>query len=139
MASVVIDSVKDSGERQEFTTGAVRDTQGKKGFFYLLPMVSLFLVSRVYEDGATKYAARNWEKGIPISRFIDSAMRHLAKYMDGHRDEPHLSQAAWNILGALWTAAKIHLSLLPKELNDLPNNAAPLSPHEEESLKTWTA
>ena len=116
--------IKDSGERQKFETGAQRDIQGGKGFFHLLPFAALFLVSRIYEDGAIKYEARNWEKGIPLSRYVDSAIRHLSKYMDGMRDEPHLSQAGWNILCAIWTAAKIHIGFLPKELNDLPHKCS---------------
>lgn len=127
--------LKDSGERQKFTTGAVRDIQTGKGLFSLLPSLALFLVARVYEDGAKKYGRDNWKKGIPISRFIDSALRHLHKYLDGLRDEPHLSQAAWNILGALWTAAMVQTGQLPKELNDVSEPA--VSPHEQQSLATW--
>ena len=114
--------LKDSGTRQNFSTGAVRDAQENKGMFHLLPYVAVFLLARIYEMGAKKYAARNWEKGMPISRYIDSAQRHLAKYMIGMRDEPHLSMAAWNIIGALHTAVQVYLGRLPAEFNDLPNH-----------------
>ena len=30
-----------------------------------------------YQNGAKKYAKNNWRKGQPISRYYDSAMRHL--------------------------------------------------------------
>ena len=60
-------------------------------------------VSKHYEDGCRKYGERNWEKGIPLHSFIDSALRHLFKYVNGERDEPHDRAFVWNILGAAWT------------------------------------
>jgi hypothetical protein len=115
-------NLKDSGERQEFSTGAVRDTQGGKGRYDLLPASAIFAIARVFEEGAIKYKARNFEKGIPLSRFIDSGLRHIFKHLEGYRDEPHMAQAAWNILAYIHTATMIERGLLPEELNDLPNH-----------------
>ena len=56
-----------------------------------------------YKNGALKYAERNWEKGLPIHSFIDSAIRHLCKEILGWTDEPHLIACAWNVVGALYT------------------------------------
>lgn len=36
-------------------------------------------VAKHFEDGAKKYGDRNWEKGIPCDRYIDSAVRHYCK------------------------------------------------------------
>ena len=71
-------------------------------------------VSKHYEDGATKYSERNWEKGIPVHCYIDSAVRHLLKYIRGDKDEPHHRAFVWNILGAIWTVRN------RPECNDLP-------------------
>lgn len=60
-------------------------------------------VSKHYEDGAKKYAERNWEKGIPLHCYIDSGVRHYLKYRRGDVDEPHDRAFLWNMLGALWT------------------------------------
>lgn len=60
-------------------------------------------VSMHYKQGALKYGERNWEKGIPLHSFIDSAVRHLLKHIDGCTDERHDRAFVWNILGALWT------------------------------------
>ena len=68
-----------------------------------------------YKNGALKYAERNWEKGLPIHSFIDSAIRHLCKEILGWADEPHLIACAWNVVGALYT-----LETYPW-LQDLPN------------------
>ena len=57
----------------------------------------------MYETGCEKYGARNWEMGIPIRTYLDSAARHLAKAISGHVDEPHLPMAMWNIACAIQT------------------------------------
>ena len=106
--------IKDSGERTRFDTGAVRDMHTGKGRMDLLPWEALVEVSKHCEEGALKYGERNCEKGIPIHSLIDSAFRHLAKYMMGMKDEPHLRAAAWNILFALYMEIK------HPELQDIP-------------------
>lgn len=60
-------------------------------------------VSKQYEDGAKKYGEHNWEKGIPLHCYLDSAVRHFIKFVDMWDDEPHDRAFVWNILGALWT------------------------------------
>lgn len=60
-------------------------------------------VAKHYEDGAKKYAERNWEQGIPLHCYIDSAIRHYLKFMRGDTDEPHDRAFLWNMLGAIWT------------------------------------
>lgn len=56
-----------------------------------------------YEAGCKKYGDRNWEKGIPIIVYLDSAGRHFLKYMDGWKDERHDRAVVWNLLCAMWT------------------------------------
>lgn len=93
--------IKDSGNRREFETGAVRDIQEGKGRCDLMPWAALMEVSKHCENGAKKYGEHNVDKGLPTSSFMDSAVRHLAKHIDGWTDEPHLIAAAWNILWAI--------------------------------------
>lgn len=111
--------VKDSGERHEFETGSVRDTREGKGRYDLITTIGLHRLARHYENGARKYGERNWEKGQPISRYIDSAIRHLYSYLAGDRSEDHLAAAAWNALGAAHTEEQVKVGALPAELNDL--------------------
>jgi len=110
--------IKDSGNRREFGTGAVRDMQEGKGRCDLLPAVAILRLARHFENGCKKYGDRNWEKGIPIHSFIDSAIRHLMKYLDGQVDEDHLCAAAWNCICAMWTEEK------HPELQDIPSRVA---------------
>ena len=151
-------TIKDSGNRTKFETGAVRDIQQGKGRFDLMPldiMSEVFAVefadafeegsiayvlgdvagfqrtgdehwlciaiahysqavhfslptlmldvAKHFENGALKYGERNWQKGIPISRYIDSALRHLMKDCAGETDEDHAAAFVWNCMCAAWT------------------------------------
>lgn len=137
---------------KEFQTGAVRDTGGK-GRMDLLPWSALLRVSRHMEDaikpdpetGKPHYPERNWEKGLPLHTMIDSAFRHLAKYVDGMDDEDHLCAAATNLLMAMWMEEK------RPDMNDIPSRShgepflgpsdteEPLEPvHEGESQEEAT-
>ena len=91
--------IKDSGERRVFSTGGVRDMSAGKGRMDLLPWAAIMEVSKHAENGAVKYGEHNADGyGLPTHSFADSAMRHLAKYLDGWDDEPHAVAAAWNML-----------------------------------------
>lgn len=123
----------------EYQTGAVRDTGGK-GRMDLLPMCALIRISKHMEDaikpdpetGVPHYPERNWEKGIPIHSMIDSAFRHLAKYVDGMNDEDHLCAAATNLLMAMWTEEKLpNMQDIPTRI--LYNNEA-LSPYARRTI-----
>lgn len=81
--------IKDSGERTEFETGAKRDMHAGKGRMDLLPWYGIMEVSKHCEEGALKYGEHNVDKGIPLHSLLDSAARHLAKYMVGMDDEDH--------------------------------------------------
>lgn len=60
-------------------------------------------VSKHFEEGCNKYGERNWEKGIPLHCYIDSAIRHYLKFSRGDTDERHDRAFVWNILCATWT------------------------------------
>lgn len=83
------------------------------------PITGFLEVSKHYEDGALKYAERNFEKGIPLHCFIDSAVRHYLKMQRGDDDEPHDRAFVWNILGAIW------MHVHHPELIDLPFRERP--------------
>ncbi len=112
-------TVKDSGERQVFATGAQRDAQVGKGRFDLLPAQAMTRLAVHFEKGAAKYGDNNYLKGIPLRRYLDSAMRHMFKYMQGLDDEDHLVAAAWNLVACLETESRIRHDALPKNLADI--------------------
>lgn len=112
--------LKDSGKRRRFTTGAVRDATIDKGAFHLLPIIGVLRGALQMQRGAKKYAARNWEKGLPLSTYMDSGLRHAFCVLAGFQDEPHLDGAIWNFMCLAETRERIRLGLLPAHLDDLP-------------------
>ena len=144
--------IQDSGNRQTFNTGAVRDIQEGKGRPILMPLevasammgghltggdcilfdlhaflkfkksrhlyaalhnfaslayegkteTMLLEVSKHFEEGARKYGPDNWRKGLPLSCYLDSAIRHYLKYKRGDKDEPHDRAFVWNLMCCIW-------------------------------------
>ena len=113
-------AMKDSGERRAFATGAVRDAAVGKPRPELISPIATERLAAWLARGASKYEARNWEKGIPLSVSLGSLMRHLGKIQMHRRDEDHFAAAYCNVMFLLHTDAMIRVGLLPKELNDLP-------------------
>lgn len=99
--------IKKGLNEQTFSTGAVRsacDENGnRKGRMDLLPWEAIRLLSIHCENGVVEagHAEHNVDLGIPQHSLIDSATRHIAKYLSGWKDEDHLVSAAWNIMFAL--------------------------------------
>ncbi len=87
---------KDSGKREEFSSGAKRDTQDGKPRFDLIPPRPMRRLAQLYARGAEKYGESNWTKGMPLSRYQSSMERHLDQWKDGEKDEDHLIAAIWN-------------------------------------------
>lgn len=120
--------LKDSGERREFATGAVRDRGALKGAPVLRAVHALQRYDLHNERGARKYDARNWEKGMPLSEFFNSAQRHADKLLAGYTDEDHEGAWIWNVAHFIETRERIRRGLLPKELDDMPTTFAGQEP-----------
>ena len=153
--------IKDTGNRREFETGAVRDISTGKGRCDLMPLdiverfiyingavlkhiekykeygdldeiymaiknfifylnfclnfyegrvatETIFLeLSQHFEEGAKKYGENNWQKGIPISCYIDSGVRHYIRYLRGDKDERHDLAFLWNMVCLMWTHERL--------------------------------
>lgn len=101
---------KDSGERAEYDSGMVRDTEtGKARFDLLLPadvpyaaqMLTRF--AELMARGAEKYSARNWELAEgeeELARYKSSAFRHLMQWISGEVDEDHAAAVMFNLMAA---------------------------------------
>lgn len=108
---------KDSGERAEFSSGMVRDTEKGKPRFSLLipkgvPYEAQFLTrfAALMARGAEKYDARNWEKAegeAELERYHSSAFRHLIQWIAGETDEDHAAAVAFNLLAAETVKTKL--------------------------------
>lgn len=89
-------------------------------------------IAKHFEDGAVKYGDRNWEKGIPVHCYIDSAVRHYFKFRRGDQDEPHDRAFMWNILCAMWTHEN------KPDLIDIPGNKPIKKEQECNECNTYT-
>lgn len=101
---------KDSGVREEFTSGMVRDTQEGKPRYDLIPLEPLKRLAELYARGAQKYGDRNWEKATgaeELERFKASGLRHFFQALMGDRDEDHWAGAVFNIFGAMWLEERL--------------------------------
>lgn len=76
-------------------------TAGNDGFVSTID--AIIEVSKHFEEGAKKYGENNWQKGIPESSYIDSAVRHYLKWLRGDDDERHDRAFVWNIMCLIWT------------------------------------
>jgi len=96
--------VKDSGIRESFAGGMVRDTAEDKTNYLLIfdgPMLDRWAAHLT--AGAKKYDARNWMLAageVEYERFRESATRHFRKWLAGEVDEDHASGVFFNINGA---------------------------------------
>ena len=123
---------KDSGHRRQFESGAQRDRAAGKGKYHLISPLAMKRLAGVYERGADKYGERNYELGIPLGDYLDSALRHLFQVLEGKADEDHAAQALWNIASFIHTEEMIKRGLLPDNLDNLPSYA-PSYTHNEDS------
>lgn len=103
--------VKDSGERQKFASGMVRDVTGGKTDYTLVldgPMFERWAAHLT--KGAEKYAKRNWMKASgreELERFKESALRHLLQWFAGDTDEDHAAAVFFNINGAAYVRDRL--------------------------------
>lgn len=113
-------TIKDSGAREEVPgTGMLRDTRTGKGRYDLLPPDAMRRLAKHYEGGAEKYGPHNWEKGGPLSRYVDSMLRHAFAVVAGQTDEDHVIAVAWNAMAIADHQEKIKRGELPADLDDV--------------------
>ena len=105
--------------QRTFSTGAVRDTDAGKPRIDLIAPESLIALGNVLSVGAKHYGERNWEKGIPLSQFLASMMRHYVAVQMGDHSEDHDAKMLWNAMAFVATAARIKAGKLPAELDDI--------------------
>lgn len=61
---------------------------GDKPQWHLLPFEAVEGAVRVLMHGAKKYSAYNWSKGMPYTRVLDAAQRHLNAIYQGEDKDP---------------------------------------------------
>lgn len=81
------------------------------GFHIISPRTYCRLANH-YGGGAKKYDPWNWSKGMPLSVFHASLMRHIFDIIENKTDEDHLSAIFFN------AAAIIHFNIIGREDTD---------------------
>lgn len=102
---------KDSGERQQFSTGMVRDVSGDKPRYDLLDLPMLKRWAELMARGSKKYGANNWRLASTeqeLNRFKESALRHMFQWLEGDTTEDHPSAILFNVAGAEMVRAKLN-------------------------------
>lgn len=130
-------AIKDSGKREDFSTGSKRDTNEGKIRFDLMPVTVKYLLGAHYAFGSIKYLSRNWEKGQPIMRLHESCTRHYTLWEMGDTSENHLVGALWNMIAIIHTLLMIKLGILPPELDDRPEYMKPDNPVGRELIEIF--
>ena len=76
--------------KETFNTGSVRDDPGGKPKFHFLGECwdGLAELCDVLDHGAEHYMAGNWQKGQPVTRVVDSMMRHAMAIARGEDIDP---------------------------------------------------
>lgn len=116
-------SVKDSGKREQFASGMVRDTQDDKTDFSLVydgPMLKRW--AEHLTKGAQKYSARNWMLAAGTAemlRFKASAARHFFQWMLGMEDEDHGAAVFFNINGHEYVKSRVPHAPTSAEVEDV--------------------
>jgi len=113
--------MEDSGKREKFVTGAVRDTADNKPRPDLISPIASRKLGEWLARGAKKYAARNWEKGINVQRSFESISRHLNDFANGETNEPHMVAVMCNAMFIIHTQEMVRRGVLPAELDDMPD------------------
>jgi hypothetical protein len=125
----------DSGQRQSFRTGAVRDSATNKPRIDLISPLALQRLGEWLRMGAQRYAERNWEKGIPVSRCIASLYRHLVAYHAGDRQEDHLAAIMCNASFIIHYEEMVRRGRLDRELLDMPDYSGEQPPKVQHEQK----
>lgn len=108
--------IKDSGKREEFASGMVRDTAaGKINFLKVLDGPMLQRWAGHLTKGAVKYpdvkpGVANWTLAsgeAEYQRARESAARHFFQYLRGDTDEDHAAATFFNINLAEYVKAKL--------------------------------
>lgn len=92
---------KDSGKREQYKSGMVRDVSSDKIDYSLIydgPMLKRW--AELLTRGAIKYNKRNWMLSNgqeELERFRESAARHFTQWMNGETDEDHAGATYFNI------------------------------------------
>lgn len=129
-------------ETEVLDTGCVRQKTAGRGCYELMSPFVLKRDAELFEWGAKNRGHRNWEKGMPFSRCIQSIYRHLVKYLMREPDDDHDDNLA---AIRFWAGALMHYGemirrgALPTTLDDLPFYSPQVADDAVSAPKSYTS
>lgn len=92
------------------------DTEGAA---FGMPCPILTNLAKHLTETSKHYGYDNWRKGIPLSSYHQSFLRHYVSWLNSETDEDHYSACLFNLCGLWYTMTAITWGKLPEELNDI--------------------
>lgn len=91
----------------------------KEGAAFGMPCPILTNLAKHLTETSKHYGYDNWRKGIPLSSYHQSFLRHYISWLNSETDEDHFSACLFNLLGLWYTTVAVMYGRLPAELEDL--------------------
>lgn len=93
----------DSGKRASFGKGrAIREADPNKPTLEGISPYALHRLGMHLTRAAFKYGDfRNWEKGMPVMRYLGGILRHALEYEKRDNSEDHLAAIMWNAMAII--------------------------------------
>lgn len=112
------DTLEEPTQKKEvrtFVTGAIRDSEeNKEDYTETISWTAFKRYSEYMTSKKKVYGSGNFKKGIDISSYERSLLRHISKYMinkyEGgnlEKDQDHLSACVFNIFGIMHEEERI--------------------------------
>lgn len=104
------------GKKRKFKNGAVRDNDdNKENYIESIPWLALRRYAFYMKSKESIYGKGNFKKGIPISSYEESLLRHIQKYISNkhesanfEKDQDHLSACIFNTLGIMFEEERLN-------------------------------
>jgi hypothetical protein len=117
-----------------FPGGATRSS--KKPRYDLIEPSFLEGIATVLSEGAAKYGVDNWKRGGPefAGDILNHLIEHLLLWRSGDRSEPHLRNAACNLMFLTWYSIKFPHFFPPTGPSYLPPQAKAKADEKQEEI-----
>jgi hypothetical protein len=113
-----VDPPQDAEVYATYTTGAKRERKVGKGAPTAMLCGFPHTLTELHKH-MDNPLGRNWEKGLPLSSYVDATFRHLLEEVSGNGDDKSLISAIWNLMCYAETKHRISQGTIPEEMDDM--------------------
>jgi hypothetical protein len=112
------DPPQDAEVYATYQTGAVREKKVGKGNPTTMLCGFPHTLTELHKH-MDNPLGRNWEKGLPLSSYVDATFRHLLEEVSGNGDDKSLISAIWNLVCYAETKHRISQGTIPEDMDDM--------------------